>query len=563
MNRILCSIIVVLFCTCSIQAQTKGLIITSKETIDTSAIDFNRRVALVIGNADYTQDPLKNPINDATAVAGLLRKYGFEVILDTNADRSSTLKRINQFGDSITRKKGVSIFYYSGHGMQYQSENYMLPLRSIIEREGDIENEAVKLNKVLEKMNKTGLGLNIVILDACRNNLFQEKMPSLASGLTDKQKLPGNTYLYFAAGPGETASDGAGVNSPFTESLLHAITDSTEFFQVVKKVNKEVRLKTKPPQLPAITGSPEDDFIFTANKPGKTSASIFYRPEQWRMAGPSVTLATTSDLNTEQETANGKPGSTLYVLSIGISKYKNVRPLRYADKDALDMSNALRFQAGSLYDSVESYVLVNEEATRGNIYSVINKISKKAKAGDMIMMFFAGHNIHDDFSGTSYFITYDATGNDWELPFMGSVEFERVRKFLANAPCKSILFMDGNYSPDDVRNLSDLENGVAVMTSTSPNELTLEGPQWNNGLFARSLIDGLAGFADADSSGYINLSELYRYVNEKIVKESLHRQNPVYFVNPVLSHFKIAKALPAEVLKEMRMQNIPMERAVR
>lgn len=180
---------------------------------------------------------------------------------------------------------------------------------------------------------------------------------------------------------------------------------------------------------------------------------------------------------------------------------------------------------------------LDENATRLNIYKVINKITKNAKAGDMIMMFFAGHNIQSDFDKTSYFITYDATENDRDLPFVGSIEYERVRRFLANAPCKSILFLDGYYSPDAVKNLSDIENGVAVLTSTSSGEYLLEGTQWNNGLFARLLIDGIAGFADADSSGYINFLELYRYVNEKIAKESMGRQHPVSFFNQVAKSF--------------------------
>jgi uncharacterized caspase-like protein len=563
MKRLLISIWV-LFSFNVVHSQEKGGVVRSKAIADTSAIDFDRRIALVIGNAKYEKDVLNNPVNDANAIARMLRHFGFEVILDSNLDRSTTLKRINAFGDSITRKKGVSFFYYSGHGLQYLSENYMLPLASSIEKEEDIENEAVKLGKVLEKMNRTGNGLNIVVLDACRNNIFREKLPQLPPGLTDKESLPGNTYLFFAASPGRTALDGTGINSPFTESLVNNVKDSMEFFQVVKRVIREVKTKTNPVQQPAIAGSPEDDFIFTAKTVAKNAASFIYRPDEIVASGPFAQPVQPVDwVHEPAKTATG-PRSTLHVLSVGISRYKDLPALRYAGKDAMDMARALSFQSGVLYDSVVQYLLTDEYATRINIISAIYKITKTAKAGDMIMFFFAGHNIQSTFDGTSYFVTYEAANQDDLFMNGGGIEYEKIRQFLANAPCKSILFMDGGYSSSTATNLSDIENGVAILASTKEGGHSLEGPQWNNGLFARALIDGLTGFADYDSSGYVNLQELSAYINRTISRESAMIQQPAAFIDKVLLRFKIAKSLPPEVLEKMRKENLPvMMKAVR
>lgn len=538
--------------------QEKGGVVRSKAITDTSAIDFDRRIALVIGNAKYEKDALKNPVNDANVIARMLRHFGFEVILDSNLDRSTTLKRINAFGDSIARKKGVSFFYYSGHGLQYLSENYMLPLASSIENEEDIENEAVKLGKVLEKMNRTGNGLNIVVLDACRNNIFREKLPQLPPGLTDKESLPGNTYLFFAASPGRTALDGTGINSPFTESLVNNVKDSMEFFQVVKRVIREVKTKTNPVQQPAIAGSPEDDFIFTAKTAGKNAASFIYRPDEIVVSGPFAQPVQPVEWVHEPVKTSNTPRSTLHVLSVGISRYNALAPLRYAGKDAMDMARALSFQSGVLYDSVVQYLFVDEHATRMNIINAIYKITKSAKAGDMIMFFFAGHNIQSSIDGASYFVTYEAASKEDIIVMGGGIEYERIRQFLANAPCKSILFMDGSYSSATASNLSDIENGVAILASTREGEFSFEGPQWNNGLFARALIDGLTGFADEDSSGYVNLQELSMYVNKWIDRESGMKQRPTSFIDDVLLNFKIAKSLPPEVLEKMRKANLPV-----
>lgn len=500
-------------------AQQKGIQLLRKET-DTAAIDFNRRFALVIGNAKYEKDSLRNPVNDANRVAALLEKYGFKVMLRNNLSRGEMNRVINEFGDSITTRKGVSFFFYSGHGFQYNAQNYLLPLKTSIEKETEIEDEAVKLAKLLDRMRQTRNGLNVVILDACRNNPFYEKLPSFPKGLTDKETLPGNTSVLFATTPGNIALDGEGNNSPFTEALTEAVTDSIEFYQVVRKVVKQVKAKTKPVQQPAITGSPEDEFYFT--------------PKQ------------------------SKP--TLHLLSIGISNYnESMYNLKYARKDAMDITITFRRQEGLLYENINVSVLTDDAATKVNILEAISQMKKKVKAGDVIMLYLSGHIVS---GGSALAINrneYDAiplndstlqsflmpTDGDFRNVEKTGVNIEHIRSLLADMPCKSVLFIDGSYNAATAKRLSTTENGVAVFAGTSPDEhsFAIESDVFNNGVFTYALMKGISGAADKDKMGFVDLRSLQEYIRKEVTKLTNNMQIPTAYFPSGLSNFPISKSL--------------------
>lgn len=501
-------------------AQHKGIELGNKSN-DSSAIDFNRRFALVIGNADYEKDVLRNPVNDANRMATLLEKYGFKVMLRTNLSRKEMNNVINEFGDSITSKKGVSFFYYSGHGIQYHSQNFLLPLKANIEKEPEIEDEAVKLSKLLERMKETSNGLNVVILDACRNNPFYDAFPTLNKGLTDKEQLPSNTSILFATTPGNVAYDGAGSNSPFTEALAESMTDNIEFYQVVRKVVKSVKEKTKLAQLPSITGSPEDEFYFTARKT--------------------------------------KP--TLHLLSIGVADYQqNMYNLKFARKDAMDVSAAFKRQQGYLYDTVKTTTITDAAATKMKILEAISIIKKQVKPGDVIMFYFAGHILSesavtmedngtggktislDDSNYQSYLIPADA---DFDRIAATGVNVEQIRSLLADMPCKSVLFIDGSYNAATATILSKTENGVSVFGGTSPGTTTfsIESAEFMNSVFTYALIKGINGAADLQQTGYIDLRSLDRYISEEVRKLTKDMQRPSAFFPAGLSNFQISKTL--------------------
>ena len=129
------------------------------------------RIALIIGNGSYKSSPLRNPINDAADMARVLRERGFEVILKTDANHKDMEKAIREFGGKL-RQGGIGFFYFSGHGMQVKGVNYLVPVDEDIQEEDEIKFKAVDANFVLSKMDSAGNQMNVMILDACRDNPF-------------------------------------------------------------------------------------------------------------------------------------------------------------------------------------------------------------------------------------------------------------------------------------------------------------------------------------------------------------------------------------------------------
>ena len=129
------------------------------------------RYALVIGNSNYRKMPLENPVNDARAMAQALNRIGFHVTKVENASQKAMFEAIRAFGDALA-SGGVGLFYYAGHGFQVKGHNYLIPVDAVIEREDEVLYQPFDANQVLEKMETAKNPLNIVILDACRNNAF-------------------------------------------------------------------------------------------------------------------------------------------------------------------------------------------------------------------------------------------------------------------------------------------------------------------------------------------------------------------------------------------------------
>jgi uncharacterized caspase-like protein len=128
------------------------------------------RLALVIGNAAYKSSPLKNPVNDARAIGRALQELGFEVILKENLSQQALMASMREFGNRLKQTGGVGPFYYAGHGMQVKGANYLIPVDADISSEDEVRYLSVDANQVLDKMEEAGNRLNIVILDACRDN---------------------------------------------------------------------------------------------------------------------------------------------------------------------------------------------------------------------------------------------------------------------------------------------------------------------------------------------------------------------------------------------------------
>lgn len=232
-----------------------------------------QRIALVIGNGAYSSSPLKNPINDATAMATQLQKLGFTVILKKNANLRGMEDVLTDFGDRLKRG-GVGLFFYAGHGLQVGGTNYLVPIGAKISREADIKYETLDAGKILDEMATANNGMNIVIFDACRDNRYSRSFRNSSRGLAIVGSAPVGTFISYSTSPGNIASDGDGRNSPYTEALLWYMKEpGLTIEQVFKGVRAKLGKDTSGKQIPWELSSLQGEFYFVPGS-GRTATDI-------------------------------------------------------------------------------------------------------------------------------------------------------------------------------------------------------------------------------------------------------------------------------------------------
>jgi uncharacterized caspase-like protein len=226
------------------------------------------RVALVIGNSKYRDVPLRNPENDANDMAAALRQLGFEVMLERNIDHVRMEDAIREFGKKL-RKGGVGLFYYAGHGVQVNGQNYLIPVGARIEAEKDVKYHAVDLGQVLDEFASAKNRLNILVLDACRDNPFRSLWRSTSAGAgLAKTDAPRGTLVAYATSPGSVAADGSGRNGIYTSHLLREMArPGLTIEQVFKGVRIGVVDETGGRQTPWESSSLTGDFYFKIAPP--------------------------------------------------------------------------------------------------------------------------------------------------------------------------------------------------------------------------------------------------------------------------------------------------------
>ncbi len=207
------------------------------------AYKMEKRYALVIGNSTYKHVPaLRNPVNDASDVAGQLRQLDFDVINLDDATYGEMRNAFFKFHEKLVngpKDQTVGLFYFAGHGLQSEGENYLVPVDANIEYEDDIARQCFPVQKiVLGNMERSNSRMNILILDACRNNPFPGTSRTVTGGLTEMRKARGS-FIAYATAPGSTASDGVGRNGLYTQELLRALQKSG---LTLEQVFKEVRV---------------------------------------------------------------------------------------------------------------------------------------------------------------------------------------------------------------------------------------------------------------------------------------------------------------------------------
>ncbi len=237
------------------------LLLTVLAATAASADAPQHRLALVIGNSAYESSPLKNPVNDANDMGKMLKGLGFEVISLLNANQKQMESAIRTFQGKLG-KETVGMFFYAGHGMQVGGVNYLVPVGAKITQESDVKYECVDAGRVLDAMHTAGNPLNLVVLDACRDNPFARSYRSSAKGLA-RMDAPTGTFIAYATAPGDTAADGDGKNGVFTKYMLEYMpTPNLEVDKVLKKVRVSVMRETGKKQVPWQSSSLTGDFFF-------------------------------------------------------------------------------------------------------------------------------------------------------------------------------------------------------------------------------------------------------------------------------------------------------------
>lgn len=242
-----------------------------------------RRTAIVFGEKNYKNvSALNNPLNDASDISDSLKKVGFEVVTYKDADKKTMDAAIDDWC-SKANKYDVALFYYSGHGAEYNGENFIFPIDANPKGPSDLQYQAVSATQLLNRLVSINPKFTIMILDACRNNPFTKSWVR-GFGKEGLAVMTGKgAFIGYAATPGYTASDGAGRNGTYTEAILNNIMKpNLTIDQIFTRVNKDVRLKTSDGQIPFKSSSFSSDYCFsvtrTSKNPGNAKREFFFQP---------------------------------------------------------------------------------------------------------------------------------------------------------------------------------------------------------------------------------------------------------------------------------------------
>lgn len=248
-------------------------------------VSGENRLALVIGNASYRSAPLRNPVNDAQAVAAALKALGFQIILRENAGQREMLDGLREFSRRAPKSQ-VRLLFYAGHGVQIKGRNYLMPVDAEVHNEEDIAQRGADVTELLERLATIPDGVNLVVLDACRNNPFSVAPTQLADsrrfrtrGLASQSaglaplRAPSGTLIAFSTAPGAVAVDNPQEkNSVYTKHLLANLrSPGVPIERMFKQVRVAVAQETQQQQVPWETSSLMGEFCFRTDATGKCS----------------------------------------------------------------------------------------------------------------------------------------------------------------------------------------------------------------------------------------------------------------------------------------------------
>jgi WD40 repeat protein len=247
-------------------AKEKGGIIP-QPAVKTQPVQANtlsqKRLALLLGNSNYQNSALANPANDAREMKNILTQYGFDVIEYEDLTQSRMKMAMDEFGEKL-KGYDVGLFFYAGHGIQSKGYNYLIPVDANLKTENQVEYDCVQADRILALMEASGTKVNIIILDACRNNPFERSWTrsSAGKGLAF-MSAPSGSLIAYATAPGSTASDGSGKNGLYTSAILESIKiPQINILQIFQNVRKIVSEESGGQQIPWESTSLTGDFYF-------------------------------------------------------------------------------------------------------------------------------------------------------------------------------------------------------------------------------------------------------------------------------------------------------------
>lgn len=225
-------------------------------------VSSEERVALVIGNSNYDNVPLRNPVNDADLMTKTLINVGFKVTKVIDANRRVMKRALIDHSRRLRESDAVGLVYYAGHGVQINGENYLIPVKANLEDESEVPIEGINVNEFLLTTRRTANHLSIIILDACRDNPFGGSFRSSVNGMAEVS-APSGTFVAYAAAPGQLALDGKGKNSPYVTALANAMVQpGLTIEQVFKQTRRDVLAVTNNKQTPWDNSSIVREFFF-------------------------------------------------------------------------------------------------------------------------------------------------------------------------------------------------------------------------------------------------------------------------------------------------------------
>jgi len=248
----------------SVKAENKAITTQKPQASVSQAMSSSqKRLALVIGNGNYQASVLANPENDAREMKTALEQYGFDVLKYENLNQSQMKQVMDDFGEKL-KSYDVGLFFYAGHGIQAKGYNYLIPVDANLRSEEQVEYDCVQADRILALMEASGTDINIIILDACRNNPFERSWTRAASGRgLAYMNAPSGTLIAYATAPGSTASDGSGRNGLYTSAILESIRiPDITILQMFQNVRSIVSGTSGKQQVPWESTSLTGDFYF-------------------------------------------------------------------------------------------------------------------------------------------------------------------------------------------------------------------------------------------------------------------------------------------------------------